>query len=137
MTAVLIAGLSFSATSVLAQAGFSISQNGNVGACFGAACSSGGSGGWTTSNPYGLPAGSILGILSNLLFWLLSIFAILGIIGFVLSGIWYLLAAGEESMMEKGKDGMKYSIIGLIVGLSGFIIMQAVSIFLGGASKTF
>ena len=73
----------------------------------------------------------------NALFWLLAIFAILGVIGFVLSGIFYLVAAGEESTMEKGKDGMKWSIIGIIVGLSGFIVMQAVSALLGGGSKTF
>jgi hypothetical protein len=94
-------------------------------------------GGWALSNPYGLPSGSILGIASNLLFWLLTIFAILGVIGFVLSGIWYLLAAGDEGMAEKGKDGMKASIVGIIVGLSGFIIMQAVSALLSGGSKTF
>jgi hypothetical protein len=94
-------------------------------------------GGWSLSNPYGLPAGSILGIASNLLFWLLAIFAILGVIGFVLSGIWYLIAAGDEGMSKKGKEGMTVSIIGIIVGLSGFIIMQAISALLGGGSKTF
>ena len=94
-------------------------------------------GGWALSNPYGLPSGSLLGILSNILFWLLSAFSILGIIGFVLSGIWYLLSAGEESMAEKGKEGMKWSIIGLIVGLSGFIIMQAISLLLSGSSSNF
>lgn len=93
--------------------------------------------GWSLTNPYGLPAGSISGIISNLLFWLLGIFALGGIIGFVLSGIWYLLAAGDESMADKGKEGMKYSIIGIIVGLSGFLIMQAVTMLLGGSSKKF
>lgn len=97
----------------------------------------GSGGGWALSNPYGLPEGSLLGIASNLLFWLLAIFAILGVIGFVLSGIWYLLAAGDEGMADKGKEGMKASIIGIIVGLSGFIIMQAVNMLLGGSSKTF
>ncbi|KKP90359.1 MAG: hypothetical protein US57_C0004G0022 [Candidatus Moranbacteria bacterium GW2011_GWC2_37_73] len=95
------------------------------------------SGGWQTSNPYNLPSGSILGILSNLLFWLLAVFAIMGVIGFVLSGIWYLLSAGDEGMADKGKAGMKWSIVGIIVGLSGFIIMQAVSALLSGGSKTF
>lgn len=94
-------------------------------------------GGWSLTNPYGLPSGSLLGIASNLLFWLLTLFAIFGVIGFILSGIWYLLSSGEESMAEKGKEGMKWSIVGIIVGLSGFIIMQAVSSLLGGSSKTF
>ena len=94
-------------------------------------------GGWALSNPYGLPGGSILGIASSLLFWLLSIFAIAGIIGFIISGIFYLVAAGDEKTVEKGKTGLKYSIIGIIVGLSGFLIMQAVSMFLSGSSSSF
>jgi len=93
--------------------------------------------GWTLSNPYGLPEGSIIGIISNLLFWLLMVFAIVGVIGFVLSGIFYLLAGADESMVEKGKDGMKWSIIGVIVGLSGFLILQAANMLLSGASKSF
>ncbi|NTW26911.1 MAG: hypothetical protein HGA36_01160 [Candidatus Moranbacteria bacterium] len=97
----------------------------------------GNGGGWALTNPYGLPSGSILGIASNLLFWLLSIFAILGVVGFVISGIFYLIAAGDEKTMDKGKEGMKWSIMGIIVGLSGFIIMQAVNALLGGGNKTF
>ena len=95
------------------------------------------SGGWAASNVYGLPDGSIMGIVSNLLFWLLAMFAMAGIIGFVLSGIFYLISAGEEDMINRGKEGMKWSIIGVIVGLSGFVIMQAVAAMLGGASKNF
>jgi hypothetical protein len=114
--------------------GVGIDSSGN----FSASVGSGNSyGGWALANPYGLPSGSILGILSNLLFWLLAIFAIFGVIGFVLSGIFYLLAGADEGNAEKGKEGMKWSIVGIIVGLSGFIIMQAVSSLLGGASKTF
>lgn len=94
-------------------------------------------GGWSLTNPYGLPSGSILGIISNLLYWLLAVFAIAGIIGFVLSGIFYLLAGADEGNAKKGKSGMTASIIGIIVGLSGFVIMQAVAAFLGGGSKTF
>lgn len=94
-------------------------------------------GGWSLTNPYGLPSGSLLGILTNLLYWLLAVFAIGGIIGFVLSGIWYLLAGADEGNAKKGKAGMTASIIGIIVGLSGFVVMQAVASFLGGSSKTF
>lgn len=94
-------------------------------------------GGWSLNNPYGLPSGSISGIISNILFWLLSLFALAGVIGFVLSGIFYLIAAGDKDMMEKGKNGITWSIIGIVVGLSGFLIMQAVNLMLSGASKTF
>ena len=94
-------------------------------------------GGWVLTNPYGLPSGSLLGIVSNLLFWLLSLFSLAGIIGFVISGIFYLISAGDEDMAKKGKNGMKWSIIGILVGLSGFVIMQAVNMLLSGSSKSF
>ena len=82
--------------------------------CIGSGCSVG-SGGGLMMDSHGLPAGSIFGILQNLLNWLLALFGIFGIIGFVLSGIFYLVSAGDEGMAEKGKEGMKWSIIGIIV----------------------
>lgn len=94
-------------------------------------------GGWGLGNPYGLPEGRIIDILSNLLFWLLAIFGIVGIIGFVISGILYLVSSGDDGMITKAKTAMKWSIIGIIVGLSGFVIMQAVMGLLGGASNRF
>ncbi|KKQ15250.1 MAG: hypothetical protein US25_C0008G0010 [Candidatus Moranbacteria bacterium GW2011_GWE1_36_7] len=140
-------GLNLSSASVLAvDWGVGVNSTGGVSVGVGSTGSGAGAvwggnygsgGGWTLSNPYGLPQGSIMGIVSNLLFWLLAIFAILGVIGFVLSGIFYLLAGADEGNAEKGKEGMKWSIMGIIVGLSGYIIMQAVSALLGGASKTF
>lgn len=136
-TLFVLVGLSFSSTQVLAvDWGVGVDSDGNISAVIGSNGSLSG-GGWSLSNPYGLPSGSILGIVSNLLFWLLSIFAILGVIGFVISGIFYLLAGADEGNAEKGKNGMTWSIIGIIVGLSGFIIMQAVNALLSGSDKTF
>ena len=87
------------------------------------------------TNP-GLPAGPAAGgvsqIFKNILTWLLGIFATLGIVGFVLSGIFYLLAGADEGNAEKGKAGMTWSIVGVIVGLSGYVIMIAVQNMLGG-----
>lgn len=95
-----------------------------------------GGGGLVLVNP-GLPEGSIYGIISGLLYWLLAIFAIVGIMGFVISGIIYLLSVGDEDTISKAKKAMVYSIIGIIVGLSGFVIIQAVMGLLSGVSNTF
>lgn len=145
---VAIVSFYFSAGSVLAEwgAGYN-SATGGVSIGVGSSGSGAGNvwgggnsgygGGWALTNPYGLPSGSLLGIASNLLFWLLAVFAIAGIVGFVLSGIYYLLAGADEDNAKKGKNGMTWSIIGIIVGLSGFVIMQAVAALLGGGSKTF
>jgi hypothetical protein len=126
--------------------GVTVDSNGNVGVAVGVGSNGSGagnvwgsssSGGWSLSNPYGLPQGSIIGIASNLLFWLLAVFAILGVVGFLVSGIMYLVSTGDDTMITRAKTAMMYSIVGLIVGLSGFLIMQAVSMLLSGASTKF
>lgn len=96
----------------------------------------GGSGGiFSLNNNFGLPSGSILGIIQNLLFWLLTIFGIAGIFGFVISGIMYLISTGDQGMIDRAKAGMTYSIVGIIVGLSGFLILQAINSWLGGSNN--
>lgn len=130
----------FSVQKSLAAFGIGADSNGNISAVYGSNNSvfnsMGNSGGWNLGYSYGLPQGSLLGIITNLLYWLLALFAIGGIIAFVIAGIFYLLAGADKANADKGKTGMVNAIIGIIVGLSGFLILQAVSAFLGG-SKTF
>lgn len=85
----------------------------------------------------GLPAGSILSIVTNGMNWLLIMVGILGVIGFVIAGIIYLTAAGDEDQIERGKKTMIASITGVIVALLGVIIIQAVKSMLSGSSKSF
>jgi hypothetical protein len=85
----------------------------------------------------GLPGGSIINILTMGMRWLLIVVGILGVIGFVIAGILYLTAAGEETQIEKAKTAMIYSIVGVIVALLGVIIIQAVQGLLGGQSTSF
>jgi uncharacterized membrane protein len=85
----------------------------------------------------GLPAGSLLGIITSGMNWLLIVVGILGVIGFVIAGIIYLTAAGDDDQISKGKKAMVYSIVGVIVALLGIVIIQAVQALLGGSSKTF
>lgn len=84
-----------------------------------------GAGGFGLGNAYGLPEGSLLGIIQNILFWCLTVISMVGIIGFIIAGILYLTAAGDDGQIGKAKSAMKYSIIGVIVGISGFVVMQA------------
>jgi len=98
-----------------------------------------GIGGWNPSNyaSVGLPGGHIYDIISYLMKWLLGIFGFVAIIGFVISGIQYLTAAGDEEQQKKAKKAMYYSIIGVIVGLSGLVIVVAVDTMLRASSSTF
>ncbi|MDO9231605.1 MAG: hypothetical protein Q7U36_03985 [bacterium] len=99
---------------------------------------SGGSGGMggggLSNNSYGLPGGSIYGIVEGILYWMLGILSIVSVIGFIIAGIMYLTAAGEETQAGKAKKAMLYSIIGVIVGLSGFVVFKAAQYMLSGES---
>ncbi|MFC1623220.1 pilin [Patescibacteria group bacterium] len=96
---------------------------------------------WTTGKTKAqegnLPDGTITGIVTNVMKWMLGLVGVFGIIGFAIAGIFYLTAAGDEDKMNKGKNGMIWSIIGVIVALLGYVIIQAVDAMLGGESTTF
>ena len=81
-----------------------------------------------TSAEIGLPdpTGGVKGILSGFMNWLLIVFGSIAIIAFVVSGSQYLTAAGDEKGLETAKRNMTYSIIGVIVALSAYVIIQAI-----------
>ena len=100
------------------------------------------SGAWTTGREdkaggQGLPKGTITEIVFNLAAWLLILLGSIAVIGFVISGILYLTASGDEERMEKAKKGMIYSVIGVIVGLLGYVVVQAVDSWLDVTGSEF
>ena len=74
----------------------------------------------------GLSETSVASIIINLMKWMLYLFGFLAIIAFVISGLQYLSAAGNMNMIETAKRNMNYSVIGVIVALSGLVILIAV-----------
>jgi hypothetical protein len=91
----------------------------------------------TAGGGTGLPSGSIMGIVTNLMNWLLIIIGIMGVIGFAIAGILYLTAAGDEDRIKSAKSAMIYSIIGVIVAILGVVILNAAKNFLGGSGSNF
>lgn len=83
----------------------------------------------TTTN---LPQGSIFGILTLGMQWLLGIVGILAVIAFAISGVLYLTAAGDEDRIATAKKAMTYAIIGLVVALIGLILITAIRTLLTG-----
>lgn len=94
--------------------------------------------GWNKSNysETGLPGKSgtsIQSIIINFVEWLLVIIGAFAIIAFVVAGILYLTSAGDDNRMEKAKDAMIAAIIGVIVALGGYVVIQAVDSFLNAS----
>ena len=65
--------------------------------------------------------------------WILGIFGFIALLGFIISGLQYIFATGDEGMAETAKRNMKYSIIGVIVALSGWIVIKAVDALLNAS----
>ncbi len=84
-----------------------------------------------------LPQSSIYEIIRGVMMWALGLLGFFAVIGFVISGIMYLVAAGDEESQKKAKKAMYYSITGVIVGLVGLVIVYAVNSLLGTSSTQF
>ena len=81
-----------------------------------------------------LPSTPLADIISKFALWLLGIFGFIAVIGFVISGLIYLTSAGDEDRQETAKRAMIYSITGVLVGLAGLIVINAVDGFLRGTN---
>jgi Na+/proline symporter len=77
-----------------------------------------------------LPKKALNDIISNFALWLLAIFGFIAVIGFVVSGILYLVSSGDEDAQERAKRAMIYSITGVLVGLAGLVVITAINYFL-------
>lgn len=82
-----------------------------------------------------LPQASLFNIIRNIMMWLLGILGFVAVIGFVISGIMYLVAAGDEDAQARAKRAMIYSITGVIVGLVGLVILFAAQQLLGARNQ--
>lgn len=83
----------------------------------------------------GLSQTSVSDLLLNMMNWLLGIVGVIAIIAFVISGLQYFLAAGDEKMAETAKRNMQYAAIGVIVALSGLVIITAIDQALKAAPR--
>lgn len=83
---------------------------------------------------FGLPNQTVFSIISGILFWLLAILGIVGVIGFIIAGLLYLTSAGNEEQSKQAKRAMMYSIIGILVGLSGVVAIRFAQNLLSGQS---
>lgn len=109
----------------------------------GSGSGSGGTGGSTPGGypggqigPFNIPGGTgmsdatIPGIIIGALYWLLGTLATVTVIMFVISGMRYLLSAGNSSIAEGAKNQMVWSIVGVVVAMSGLIIVKSVEMIL-------
>lgn len=83
-----------------------------------------------------LTSDSIGTILVRIMNWVLGILGIGAIISFVIAGILYLTAAGDESKTEKAKGMMTYAIIAVVIALVGYVVINTVVGLLGSSASS-
>jgi hypothetical protein len=80
----------------------------------------------------GLPVNTAYGVAANVLMWLLRIFTILAVLSFIISGIMYLFAGADKNLADKAKSGVNYSIMGIAVALSAYVIIILIDSLMAG-----
>ncbi len=78
------------------------------------------------------PSGGLMAVVEGLVKWMLGIFGFLAILSFIISGAMYFFSGGDDAAMKKAKSQMQWSIIGVVVGLVGYIVIYAIDSALRG-----
>jgi len=73
--------------------------------------------------------------ISAVVAFLASILAVVAILMIVISGILYMVSAGDTGRIETAKSILTYAIIGLIVALLAWVIVSVVSNTLGAGDN--
>ena len=69
-------------------------------------------------------APSISEVGNNALFFLLAVFAVIGIIMSAIYGMMYFLSFGDEKQMRYAKKAAKFGVVGVVGGLSGMVLIK-------------
>jgi hypothetical protein len=70
-------------------------------------------------------------LLANTLTVVLSLFVLIGFVMVVYGAVMYMLSGGQPQRMEKAKDTITYVVIGLILAISSFVIINLIVYFTG------
>jgi len=79
-----------------------------------------------------LPENYVRSVVLTVLLWLLLIFTFLCVIAFVVAGMMFLMAGSNPQLAEQAKNAVKFSIIGVAVGISGYVIITLIDSFMRG-----
>lgn len=70
---------------------------------------------------------SMAQVLERAISLVLTSLGMLGIIGIIIGGLWYLNSGGDQQRMEIGKKTLLYSILGLVIAIGSLIIVKQIA----------
>jgi len=78
-------------------------------------------------SPWGNGPESIEDVIENVTNWVLGIAGSLAVLFIIISGIRYITSAGNQAQHEAAKKNLTSAIIGLVIILISFVIVQVIS----------
>ena len=70
---------------------------------------------------------SLNGLIRTVINWMLSIAFGIAVLFLVIGGFWYITSAGNEETAEKGKNTAINAIIGIVIIILSYVIINVVS----------
>ena len=93
-------------------------------AAFAETAAAGSASGVALGNPLGESGGLPENIIATIIQYALGLSGVLALIAFIYGGIWWLVSLGDSNKVTKGKEIMKWAVIGLLVIFSSFAIVN-------------
>ena len=81
--------------------------------------------------------GSIQGLVTQVITWLIYIASVLAFGYLVYSGILYITAAGNPDAAKKGQQGIINAVIGIVIIVLAYVILRAISNAANTAATSF
>lgn len=78
---------------------------------------------------------SLTGLITTVINWMLAIAGLVAILFLIIGGFWYITSAGNEETAEKGKNTAINAIIGIVIIILSYVIVNVISNFVGTAGS--
>lgn len=74
-------------------------------------------------------------LITTVINWLLGIAFGIAVLFLIIGGFWYITSAGNEETAEKGKNTAINAIIGIVIIILSYVIVNVISNFVGGSNS--
>lgn len=74
-------------------------------------------------------------VMGDAISWIMTILATASTLMFVVAGIMYVTAGGEEDNVTKAKKIIQYAVTGMVIALVGFLIVEVIAMIAGDCTS--
>lgn len=70
-------------------------------------------------------------LIANVFTVIITIIGLAGFVMFVVGGVTWMISGGDSGKLQSAKGSMTYAVVGMVVALSAFIILNLIASFTG------